>query len=122
MGLGEIGALDGEHVDEDGSGSLEEHVEWGCVFEDPAFCEELGAEIEGELCCSLPEGRGATGWVGDEGDAWMTEQERFGRCGWTQDFTGDEETFGDEFCGEGSFEESEHVRSVGICYGTKCSV
>ena len=89
-GVGEIGRLDGEEVDEDGLRALKEDVEGGGVFEDPAFVDEFGGEAEGEFGGAEPE----CGWplpgVGDEVDAWVAEAECCVWVGVGEDFGGDE--------------------------------
>ena len=65
---GGVESLDGEQVDEDGLRALEENVERCGVFEDPAFGNEVGAEVEGKGGRAKPErGRPLPG-KGPEGD------------------------------------------------------
>ena len=44
----EIGALDREDIDKDWAGTVEKDIEWGCVFENPSFPNEIAAEAEGQ--------------------------------------------------------------------------
>ena len=115
-GLGEIGGGDGEDVDEDGAVAAEEDVEGGGVFEDVAFGEETGAELEGEFGGAEPHGRGPLPRVGGEGDAGVLEGEGAVRCVTRvgrEDLAGDELAFGDERFGEGGGEEGEDLGVVG---------
>ena len=114
-GLGEVGSLDGEEVDEDGLSALKEDVEGGGVFEYPAVVDEFGGEVEGEFGGAEPEGRWPLPGVGDEWDAGVAESEGCVRIGvWIgEDFGCDEALLLDESGSEGQSEKVVCGLSVG---------
>ena len=75
-GLLEVGALDGEDVDEDRLNALKQDVERSGVFEDPALFEEVAAEVEGEFGGGEPQGGRPLPGIGGEGDARVVEEQR----------------------------------------------
>ena len=100
-----IATLEGEDVDEDRPGIAEEHVERGCVFQDPAGGERLLAEIQRQLGRGEPLRRRPLPRVGRDANLRMAKAEA---SAGVVDFSADKITALLQGPAEGRIEEFQH--------------
>jgi hypothetical protein len=74
QGVAGIAALDREHIHKHWPGTIEKNIQRRCIFEDPAFAQQLGAEFERQLSRSYPLSRRPFPGIRGKENTWMLEQ------------------------------------------------